>query len=525
MLILTKVQKPGVYKYIRRIPLRSKLISGPMTIIEDFQSLVTANVLDKDMRFSFFIKSESKFSIYDLDNNLGNGETGDDEGIYFACGSAGERDGWQADLQRCILDQRKKRVFGITLEELMEAENQLLSNDLTVLSTTYNGALVPIPSGIKLEVPMLVQNSVDFIMNHSYNLEGIFRLSGSATEIDKIREYIDSSPAYCLYPEYASVLTISNAGRNIIWKGGEHDDHVVAGVLKLWIRELPDPIMTAQLYDDWVEICQQYMTPPNVDINAMNVACKSLVERFLPESNKFLLQSLMECLYKIAQHSGTNKMTSGNLSIVFGPNILSKSSAAMAPAGYMDGDYNAVYGICAHLIDNYPIIFGAVEKERNERRKKREEELKKREEMKKREEEEMKRIEVWRPEDQREERAGKEGRVVEPLPAGDVIKDGMILKKGLNRKNWKNRWFVLKYKSLSYFRSSKDRTPQGVIPLVHCCVDTSTVKVKPFVFTINTEMRSYYISASTQKEMEEWMTAINSCIHERVVRKAVEEEV
>lgn len=94
----------------------------------------------------------------------------------------------------------------------------------------------------------------------------------------------------------------------------------------------------------------------------------------------------------------------------------------------------------------------------------------------------------------------------------DVIKVGYLSKKGAKRRNWKDRWFILKKESIGYYASPSDATPKGTISLRRCSVFNSTRK--PFCFHVSNLNRDYYIVAKNQQEQKEWMEAITACIDE-----------
>lgn len=102
----------------------------------------------------------------------------------------------------------------------------------------------------------------------------------------------------------------------------------------------------------------------------------------------------------------------------------------------------------------------------------------------------------------------------------DVIKVGYLSKKGAKRRNWKDRWFILKKESIGYYASPSDATPKGTISLRRCSVFNSTRK--PFCFHVSNLNRDYYIVAKNQQEQKEWMEAITACIDE--LKKEEEEQ-
>jgi PH domain len=85
------------------------------------------------------------------------------------------------------------------------------------------------------------------------------------------------------------------------------------------------------------------------------------------------------------------------------------------------------------------------------------------------------------------------------------VKQGTLLKKGANRRNWQQRWFVLKPKYLFYYVSHQDMKLKGVINLNNCSVGPDITSKKAFSFTINCKLRTYFIVAKNDQEMKDWI--------------------
>ena len=123
-----------------------------------------------------------------------------------------------------------------------------------------------------------------------------------------------------------------------------NDVHVPAVILKTFLRELPEPLLTFELYNHIVSLWDMdedirvkvrgpesscycfvvvleypftflYLHPPQ------QVASQLITTR-LPEENYCVLKFIMTFLVEVVSQSLINKMTSSNLSIVFGPNLL-----------------------------------------------------------------------------------------------------------------------------------------------------------------------------------------------------------
>ncbi|KAK9542794.1 hypothetical protein VZT92_000625 [Zoarces viviparus] len=96
----------------------------------------------------------------------------------------------------------------------------------------------------------------------------------------------------------------------------------------------------------------------------------------------------------------------------------------------------------------------------------------------------------------------------------DVLKQGYMMKKGHKRKNWTERWFVLRPNSLSYYVCEDLVEKKGDIILDRtCCVESLPDKEgKKCLFIIKCTDKSFEISASDKKKKQEWLQAIQTCI-------------
>ncbi|XP_047435881.1 switch-associated protein 70 [Mugil cephalus] len=96
----------------------------------------------------------------------------------------------------------------------------------------------------------------------------------------------------------------------------------------------------------------------------------------------------------------------------------------------------------------------------------------------------------------------------------DVLKEEYMMKKGHRRKNWTERWFVLRPTSLSYYVSEDLEEKKGDIILDQsCCVESLPDKEgKKCLFIIKCLDKSFEISASDKKKKQEWIQAIQTCI-------------
>ncbi|XP_056334631.1 switch-associated protein 70b [Danio aesculapii] len=96
----------------------------------------------------------------------------------------------------------------------------------------------------------------------------------------------------------------------------------------------------------------------------------------------------------------------------------------------------------------------------------------------------------------------------------DVLKQGYMMKKGHKRKNWTERWFLLKPSLISYYVSEDLTEKKGDILLDgNCCVESLPDKEgKKCLFYVKCSDKSFEISASDKKKKQEWIQAIQTCI-------------
>uniref|UniRef100_A0A3Q2PVA4 Rho GTPase-activating protein 17 n=1 Tax=Fundulus heteroclitus TaxID=8078 RepID=A0A3Q2PVA4_FUNHE len=148
-------------------------------------------------------------------------------------------------------------------------------------------------SGREIALPM--EACVMMLLETGMKEEGLFRIAAGASKLKKLKAALDCSTSQL--EEFYS------------------DPHAVAGALKSYLRELPEPLMTFQLYEDWIQASS--VPDPDKRLQALWLVCDQL-----PKSNKNNLRYLVKFLARLALDSEVNKMTPSNISIVLGPNLL-----------------------------------------------------------------------------------------------------------------------------------------------------------------------------------------------------------
>ncbi|XP_016431259.1 rho GTPase-activating protein 17-like isoform X2 [Sinocyclocheilus rhinocerous] len=154
------------------------------------------------------------------------------------------------------------------------------------------------------EIALPMEACIMMLLETGMQEEGLFRIAAGASKLKKLKAALDCSTSQL--EEFYS------------------DPHAVAGALKSYLRELPEPLMTYQLYEEWIQASN--ISDPDKRLQALWVVCD-----MLPKANKTNFRYLVKFLAKLALESDVNKMTASNIAIVLGPNLLwAKTEGSLA---------------------------------------------------------------------------------------------------------------------------------------------------------------------------------------------------
>ncbi|XP_029479053.1 rho GTPase-activating protein 12-like isoform X4 [Oncorhynchus nerka] len=165
----------------------------------------------------------------------------------------------------------KDQVFGCSLSDLCQRENA--------------------------SVPSFLTMCIDHMENNALNVDGLYRVSGNLAVIQKLR------------------FAVNHDEKVDLEEGQWEDIHVITGALKMFFRELPEPLFTYNLFHDFVNAIKipDYMQRVQ--------SIKELVKQ-LPKPNQDTMQALFKHLRKVIDHGEENRMTTQSVAIVFGPTLL-----------------------------------------------------------------------------------------------------------------------------------------------------------------------------------------------------------
>jgi len=151
--------------------------------------------------------------------------------------------------------------------------------------------------GLGLDVPQVVTICSQFIELRGL-VDGVYRLSGISSNIQRLRRSFDDAKIPDLFND-----------RLVL-----QDIHSVSSLLKLYFRELPAPVCTFHLYDQFVAAVKAG--------EAVRLYQLRDVIAQLPDSNYSTLEYLMKHLHRVSLHHKDTGMTAKNLAIVWAPNLL-----------------------------------------------------------------------------------------------------------------------------------------------------------------------------------------------------------
>ncbi|KAJ5397135.1 hypothetical protein N7509_005248 [Penicillium cosmopolitanum] len=192
-----------------------------------------------------------------------------------------EKGGYQTNLPPL------KPVFGVSLEDLYARDGTA--------------------------VPFLVYQCFQAVELFGLDMEGIYRLSGSANHISHMKAVFDND---------SSQVDFTNP------ENFYHDVNSVAGLAKQFFRDLPDPLFTSQYYTQFVDAAR-------IDDDIQRRDSLHALINSLPDAHYATLRAIILHLNKVQEHYTQNRMNAGNLAICFGPTLMGANSGGnIADAGW-----------------------------------------------------------------------------------------------------------------------------------------------------------------------------------------------
>ncbi|XP_037666210.1 active breakpoint cluster region-related protein isoform X1 [Choloepus didactylus] len=192
------------------------------------------------------------------------------------------------------------------------------------------------------KVPYIVRQCVEEVEKRGIEEVGIYRISGVATDIQALKAVFDAN------------------NKDILLMLSDTDINAIAGTLKLYFRELPEPLLTDRLYPAFMEGIA--LSDPAAKEN-----CMMHLLRSLPDPNLITFLFLLEHLKRVAEKEPINKMSLHNLATVFGPTLLRPSEVESkahltSAADIWSHDVMAQVQVLLYYLQHPPISFAELKR-------------------------------------------------------------------------------------------------------------------------------------------------------------------
>ncbi|NXG14511.1 TAGAP protein, partial [Grallaria varia] len=226
--------------------------------------------------------------------------------------------------------KKRKKVISqsFTLRRSFTNGNSPEQLDLGAKITLF-GQPLAIICGEDDTLPQPVQDLLAVLYMKGPSTEGIFRKAANEKARKELKEDL-------------------NKGGNVDLKS--KSVHLLAVVLKDFLRNIPSKLLSADLYEKWMQALEKPSKQEKIE------ELKEVADK-LPKPTLVLLKHLLSLLHHISQNAETNKMDSSNLAICIGPNMLSPEMDNMLPLEVQKEMNDKVTVLVEFLINNSSEIF------------------------------------------------------------------------------------------------------------------------------------------------------------------------
>ncbi|XP_076617791.1 rho GTPase-activating protein 29 isoform X2 [Chaetodon auriga] len=252
-----------------------------------------------------------------------------------------------AECEECSLACHKKCLETLAIQ----CGHKKLQGRLHLFGIDFTQAAKNSQDGI----PFIIRKCTSEIENRALNIKGIYRVNGAKSRVEKLCQAFEN-------------------GKHLV-ELSELYPHDISNVLKLYLRQLPEPLILFRYYNDFIGLAKESQsiiveelealrlspTPVapaqvSVELNRVLFKIKDLL-RQLPPAHYKTLQFLIEHLHRVTEQSEENKMTASNLGIIFGPTLIKprQADAEVSLSSLVDYPYQAL--IVELLIRHYEMVF------------------------------------------------------------------------------------------------------------------------------------------------------------------------
>ncbi|XP_069718227.1 rho GTPase-activating protein 29 isoform X2 [Phaenicophaeus curvirostris] len=251
-----------------------------------------------------------------------------------------------AECEECSLACHKKCLETLAIQ----CGHKKLHGRLHLFGVEFAQAAKNVPDGI----PFIIKKCTSEIESRALNVKGIYRVNGAKSRVEKLCQAFEN-------------------GKDLV-ELSELYAHDISSVLKLYLRQLPEPLILFRLYNEFIglakesqnvneELDTKQASPKSkkrqsicMELNRIIIKIKDLLKQ-LPVPNYNTLQFLIGHLHRVTERSDENKMSASNLGIIFGPTLIRprQTDATVSLSSLVDYPYQA--RVVELLITYYEKIF------------------------------------------------------------------------------------------------------------------------------------------------------------------------
>ncbi|KAI9279424.1 hypothetical protein BC943DRAFT_383562 [Umbelopsis sp. AD052] len=228
-----------------------------------------------------------------------------------------------------VAQAENKRKSG-TSDDLKFFDDRQRKKGKEVRGSIYGVDLSELMSSGK--IPLVVEKCIDEIERRGLEEVGIYRVAGSGETVSYLRQQLNRN-----------AINVNLGDDDWI------DINVVVDAFKQFFRDLPQPLLTFDLYGD-------YMKASAVEDHDQRILAIKKVTKRLPTNNYILLKRLIEHFVVVTDYEAYNHMYATNLAIVFGPTLLRPEPGPVSFATTM-ANLGHQQNVVKNLITHYHFIF------------------------------------------------------------------------------------------------------------------------------------------------------------------------
>uniref|UniRef100_A0A8C4IRS1 Rho GTPase-activating protein 29 n=1 Tax=Dicentrarchus labrax TaxID=13489 RepID=A0A8C4IRS1_DICLA len=253
-----------------------------------------------------------------------------------------------AECEECSLACHKKCLETLAIQ----CGHKKLQGRLHLFGIDFAQAAKNSPDGI----PFIIKKCTSEIESRALNIKGIYRVNGAKSRVEKLCQAFEN-------------------GKDLV-ELSDLSPHDISNVLKLYLRQLPEPLILYRYYNDFIGLakeCQRVIVEevdksqrtqteerggPSIQLNRVIYKIRDFLHQ-LPTANYRTLRFLLAHLNRVTEQAEENKMTASNLGIIFGPTLVKprQTDAEVSLSSLVDYPYQAL--MVELLVRHFQTVFDA----------------------------------------------------------------------------------------------------------------------------------------------------------------------